>query len=281
LTKRKPHTKRVSHKEIAMVTNWPVSRISGFDENGDGVFESQAHGGGPVGMLVAAPGFAATSEIRCSVVFDLEGIDRSFVWANLAFQGSIEQNGGSYEIHGFRSGPTATLSDLTISNRLWGPGRPTVFFPDPEGPSRTSQNLDVGPFLRSQLALGARYVGFSIRNVGSVGATIVWGAVLTVLTPWALPLAYLPGLTVELRPPKPWVSDIPRLVAEVQARVGQREGNASTPAPPMAQLLQAVLIRELAASMTEPGARSIQKQALEMIGRIAADEITQLSPENS
>lgn len=256
-----------------MVTNLPVSKISGVDKNGDGVFENKSTAGGPAGMVAAArSGSVDDGETRCAVVFDLEGIGRSFVSAYLGFYGDPEDwaHVGTYETHGFRSaGPTATLSDLTISNRLWGPSSVLPIY------------LDAGPFLRSQLALGARYVGFSIRNVESEGRINLWGAVLTILTPWALPLEYLPGLTVELRPPKPWVSDIPRLVAELQARVGQREGNAPTPASPMAQLLQAVLIGELAASMAEPGARSIQKGALEMIGRIAADEISRLGREES
>jgi hypothetical protein len=288
-----------------MLRHYPVSLMEGVDTNGDGVLDEQRLPS--FGIRVAAAGAQGLGdgESRCAFVFDLANIATSepstmagvvssgwILTAYLFMNGYARGRGpGSYELHGFRSsGPVANLSDLTISNRLHG-WKGTFF------------DGDVAAFVKSQLALGARYAGFSVRNVGTEGAVYYNEVYMEIFTPWSLlrhnvprlvvelppakPWGLLPSdvprLTVELQPPKPWglpLSDAPALVAELQARIGQREGVAPSPVSPTAQLLTAMLIRELARSMSDPGARSIQQQALEMISRIAADEIGRLDPKD-
>ncbi|HKZ05481.1 MAG TPA: hypothetical protein VJU81_08415 [Methylomirabilota bacterium] len=241
------------------------------------------------GIKVGAdpPGAETGRMRRCAVVFDLGGLSANAQFpiasAQLSLQSAGGVEGGGYELHGFASGSTLAASDLTISNRLFGPVWDGLPFP-----------IDVTTFVKSQLAAGVRHVTFSVWNVGNRGrvsyltlSEVPWmdgsRLVLTYDIPWILPRPDVPGLVVEIKPPDPWElprSDVPGLVAELQARL-QREEDASQTSSPMAQLLQSVLIRELAASLAEPGARSIQQAALEMIGPIAADEIARLSREES
>jgi hypothetical protein len=284
-----------------VLTRYAVSEKSAVDTNRDGVFDefllpSARYPSISVGF------FEDGNERRCAVVFDLKGMGGVptapfpivSVHLSLRFMGS--QGGGSYEVHGFSSGPDVALSDLTTSNRLFGPFPQQLPFP-----------IDVTAFVTSHLAADARYVGFSVWNVATVGhisfrkgidesiltitREIPWelprsdvpGLVVEIRRPepWALPRSDVPGLVVEIRPPEPWalpLSDVPRLVAEMLFGVTHRRGEDSS-ASPMRQILNAVLMSELAASMPEAGARAMQRQALEMISRIAADEIARLGRE--
>jgi hypothetical protein len=213
---------------------------------------------------------------------------------------------GSYEVHGFAaSGPTAALGDLTISNRLYGPTirTATIEFP-----------IDVTTFVKSRLAGGARYVGFSVRNVADAGfnsystlserwwfggsrlaVTIeTWGPRLfegarlgveiPLFNPWGPRLSEAARLDVEIPLFTTWAPRLSEAARpDVETSANSTDQPAGTPrhpkAFPISEIVNAAMISRIAASMTEPGARSIQKQAFEMISRIAANEIERLGRE--
>jgi hypothetical protein len=303
-----------------------VSETYGVDTKRDGTFDLLLPPAGQPrpGMKVAADD--GNGERRCAFVFDLAGIampNVAWILPTLLHTypadyhgGDDFVTGGSYELHGFSGGPSVTPDDLVHSNLLAGPTASASQF----------HVIDVGTFVKSQLANGARYVGFSVRNVATQGR-VTFHTGLTALTlyyevpwalsphevprlvveikspdPWGLPLVDVPRLVAEIQPPEPWalplpnvprlvvelragaepwelpLSDVPRLVAEAPSTsaVNRSETPPEAQGFPIRQILNAAMIGQIAATMTGEEARAIQKQALEMISKIAAAEIRRL-----